>query len=52
LAAATEAGEQAVAALASELVAEGDLNAPPAMKLHLAKVLLRRAIADLAGETG
>jgi carbon-monoxide dehydrogenase medium subunit len=52
LAAATEAGEQAAAALASELVAEGDLNAPPAMKLHLAKVLLRRAIADLAGETG
>jgi hypothetical protein len=47
----TAAGEHAAAALAGELVPDGDLNAPPAMKLHLAKVLLRRAIADLAGET-
>jgi len=52
LAAGTEAGDQAAAALAGELVAEGDLNAPPAMKLHLAQVLLRRAIADLGAEAG
>jgi carbon-monoxide dehydrogenase medium subunit len=52
LAAGPAAGERAAAALAGELVADGDLNAPPAMKLHLAKVLLRRAVADLAGETG
>jgi len=50
LAAGTEAGDRAAAALAGELVAEGDLNASPAMKLHLAQVLLRRAIADLAAE--
>jgi len=52
LPAGAEAGEQAAAALASELVPEGDLNAPPAMKLHLAKILLRRAVADLAAEAG
>jgi carbon-monoxide dehydrogenase medium subunit len=49
LAPGTAAGGHAAAALAGELVPDGDLNAPPAMKLHLAKVLLRRAIADLAG---
>lgn len=45
-----EAGERAAAALGADLVTEGDLNAPAAMKLHLARVMLRRAIADLAAE--
>lgn len=48
----SEAGERAAAALEGELVPEGDLSAPPTMKLHLAKVLLRRAITDMAGSTG
>jgi carbon-monoxide dehydrogenase medium subunit len=48
----SEAGERAAAALDGEVVPEGDLNAPPAMKLHLAKVLLRRAIADLSRGAG
>lgn len=52
LAAGTEAGDRAAAALAGELVPEGDLNAPPMMKLHLAQVLLRRALADLSAEAG
>jgi len=52
LAAGTEAGDRAAAALAGELVPEGDLNAPPVMKLHLAQVLLRRALADLSAEAG
>lgn len=43
-----EAGARAAAALDGALEPAGDLNAPPAMKLHLAKVLLRRAIAGLA----
>jgi len=52
LAAGTEAGDRAAAALAGELVPEGDLNAPPMMKLHLAQVLLRRALADFSAEAG
>jgi len=47
LVAGTEAGECAAAALDGTLEPHGDLNAPPAMKLHLAKVLLKRAIAEL-----
>jgi carbon-monoxide dehydrogenase medium subunit len=43
------AGERAAAALDGALQPHGDLNAPPEMKLHLAKVLLRRAIEALAG---
>lgn len=49
LEAGAQAGERAAAALDDALEPDGDLNAPPAMKLHLAKVLLKRAIADLAG---
>jgi carbon-monoxide dehydrogenase medium subunit len=43
------AGERAAAALGGALQPEGDLNASAEMKLHLAKVLLRRAISDLGG---
>ena len=49
LPAGAEAGERAAAALDGALQPHGDLNASPQMKLHLAKVLLRRAIEDLAG---
>jgi aerobic carbon-monoxide dehydrogenase medium subunit len=48
LEAGAQAGERAAAALDDTLEPDGDLNAPPAMKLHLAKVLLKRAITDLA----
>ncbi len=48
LVAGTEASECAAAALDGTLEPHGDLNAPPTMKLHLAKVLLQRAIADLS----
>lgn len=44
-----EAGARAAAALGGSLRPHGDLNASPEMKLHLAKVLVRRAIEDLAG---
>jgi len=47
-----EAGERAAAALDGTLEPHSDLNAPPDMKLHLAKVLLKRAVADLAGGVG
>jgi carbon-monoxide dehydrogenase medium subunit len=47
LAPGTEAGERAAAALDGALQPQGDLNATAEMKLHLAKVLLRRAISDL-----
>lgn len=52
LAAGTEAGARAAAALEGALEPHGDLNASPAMKLHLAKVLLRRAVESLAGGAG
>jgi carbon-monoxide dehydrogenase medium subunit len=52
LAAGSEAGARAAAALDAALEPHGDLNAPPAMKLHLAKVLLRRAVESLAGGGG
>ncbi len=45
-----EAGERAAAALDGALAPEGDLHASPQMKLHLAKVLLRRAVASFAGD--
>ena len=38
----------AQAALAEELQPSGDLNASPATRLHLARVLLGRALAGLA----
>ena len=41
------APDAACAALASELAPLGDLNASPDMKLHLAKVLLTRALGQL-----
>lgn len=47
-----ESGERAAAALDGTLETLGDLNAPPAMKLHLAKVLLRRAIDEMSGKAG
>jgi hypothetical protein len=50
LAAGPEAGDHAAEGLDGGLVCEGDLNAPAAMKVHLAEVLLWWAIADLAGE--
>ena len=43
-----DAPDAACAALASELAPLGDLNASPAMKRHLAQVLLRRALGQLA----
>lgn len=52
LAAGGDAAEAAAAALDGTLAVEGDLNAPAPMKLHLAKVLLRRAIAGLAEGAG
>lgn len=48
-AAGVETGEQAAAALNNSIEPFGDLHASPAMKLHLARVLLRRGINDLAG---
>ena len=45
-----EAANRAAAALDGALALEGDLNATPAMKLHLAKVLLRRAIVERSEE--
>lgn len=47
-----EAGTRAAAALDGALHPHGDLNASPEMKLHLGKVLVRRAIEDLAGDPG
>jgi carbon-monoxide dehydrogenase medium subunit len=51
LATGAEAGGRAAAALDGALQPHGDQNASPEMKLHLAKVLLRRTIRDLAGGT-
>jgi carbon-monoxide dehydrogenase medium subunit len=47
--AALERGEEAVAALAQDLDAQGDVQASAAAKMHLAGVLLRRVAAQLAG---
>ena len=41
--------EAAVAALADDLAPEADLQVTAATRLHLARVLLRRAVAELAG---
>jgi carbon-monoxide dehydrogenase medium subunit len=49
LAPGAEAGERAAAALDGALEPQGDLNATAEMKLHLAEVLLRRAISDFGG---